>query len=177
MSGVAEFRRLYKEGKLPYSPDTYYHQKHVKPSIPTDMATDIESENIGESEGLQLQEGEEDDERGVWGGWDDFLSKEDPRWTREKIIPILRAMLPYIKEWRDKPSLLYTLLSANQNLNIPGRNPHNKFIKNILKAAQSDEGLKEIEDYINSDAEDRDTRPIKIRWYGYRRAKSSPRYR
>jgi hypothetical protein len=95
-----------------------------------------------------------------WVIWDDFL-RYDPDRPKAEIIRILKSIIIEIEQWRDKPTRLYTLLSANKMLNLPYSNPYRKFMKGIVKTA---EGLQQIKDFIKSeknqdnDNDDNDTK-------------------
>jgi superfamily II DNA or RNA helicase len=87
-----------------------------------------------------------------WKGMADFLDYEGI-WDRKKVIETLRAMLPQIKEWHNYPSRLHTLLSANEKLNLSESNQYRQLVKNIVNVAQTEGGLAQIEEFLNSDSE------------------------
>jgi hypothetical protein len=92
-----------------------------------------------------------EDEPDSWVDWADYLAIEDPDMSRQRIIRILRSLIGEIEQWKDNPTRLYTLLSANKMLNLPHNHSHRQFIRDIIAAAQTKEGLQQIKDYLNSE--------------------------
>ncbi len=93
-----------------------------------------------------------------WKGWGDWLgtgriSDRITGWNITKIKALLRGLLEsdYLRTW---PKMrLYGFLLTSRLQNLSDSNRHSQFFKNIVNASRTEEGIKVIEEYANSDSD------------------------
>jgi hypothetical protein len=93
-----------------------------------------------------------------WIDWGDFLgtgnkSIEYTGWNIIKIKALLKGLLEsnYLRTW---PKMrLYGFLLTKELQNLSVNNRHSHFFKNIVSASRTEEGIKVIEEYANSDSD------------------------
>jgi len=93
-----------------------------------------------------------------WKGWGDWLgtgriSDRITGWNITKIKALLKGLLEsdYLRIWPKMRLYGFLLTSGLQNLSDSNR--HSQFFKNIVNASRTEEGIKVIEEYANSDSD------------------------
>ena len=88
----------------------------------------------------------------VWEGWPDWLGYEEKIWSVNKVKELIRSLVEskIIYQWDE--AVLYSFLLRRGLLNLDS-NRHQQFFRNLIQASRTDDGLKAIEGYANSDSE------------------------
>jgi Phage-integrase repeat unit len=86
-----------------------------------------------------------------WKGLPDWLGYEDSDWSVRRVKELLRGLIEskIIYQWDE--AVLYSFLLRKGLLNLQSR--HAQFFKNLIEASRTQEGLKAIEDYANSNSD------------------------
>ena len=90
--------------------------------------------------------------RNQWISMSDWLGYEEPTWSIRKIKRLLKDLIEsgIIYTWSE--AVLYSFLLRKGLLNLYYTNRHRDFFKNLIQAARTSHGRKEIEQYTFSDS-------------------------
>jgi SNF2-related domain/Phage-integrase repeat unit len=88
-----------------------------------------------------------------WRDFADWLGYENPEWVVRKVKDLLRNLIESKIIYRWDEAVLYSFLLRKGLLNLGDTNRHSQFFKNIIQASRTQEGVKAIEEYANSDSE------------------------